>query len=217
MPRSALELWLDTAGVVDRRRLSGDERRTLKILVSERVRELYPYVSPAQDVIPGGRSRRDQAPEAQVANALDNCPTPKSGIPDSRPTTEDRAAIPAVQSPMGESLRRSRTGAGRRFPKWGTNASAPPTLVARVVTPVAVSADSTLSKREREVATLLLDGLSNAEIAAMLWIGVDTVKTHIKRVIQKTGAKNRPHAAAIIVREQIARMADSQERVANVG
>jgi DNA-binding CsgD family transcriptional regulator len=165
MSTSALDLWLDAAGAVGQPRLSGDERRTLKILVSERVRELRPYVSPAHE--PGGRPWRTSAP----------------GEDDGR--QEATPTAPLLLAPVA-------------------------------VTPVAVSAEPTLSAREREVATLLIDGLSNAEIAAALWIGIDTVRTHIKRVIQKTGAKNRTHAAALIVRQQIAHMADSQERVANV-
>jgi DNA-binding CsgD family transcriptional regulator len=40
------------------RRLSGDERLGLRVLVSERVRELRPYTTHGEDAVPGGRARR---------------------------------------------------------------------------------------------------------------------------------------------------------------
>jgi DNA-binding CsgD family transcriptional regulator len=42
-----------------------------------------------------------------------------------------------------------------------------------------------LSTREREVLTLLADGLTNREIAAQLALGIDTVKTHVDHVCEK--------------------------------
>ena len=50
-----------------------------------------------------------------------------------------------------------------------------------------------LTAREAEVLRYLTEGLSNAEIAAELAIGHETVKTHLKRICMKTGTR-RPHA-----------------------
>jgi DNA-binding NarL/FixJ family response regulator len=51
-----------------------------------------------------------------------------------------------------------------------------------------------LTEREAEVLRCLADGQSNAEIAAGLVIGVETVKTHIKRICMKTGTRDRTQA-----------------------
>jgi len=48
--------------------------------------------------------------------------------------------------------------------------------------------------REAEVLRYLSEGLSNAEIAARLTIGQETVKTHLKRICTKTGARDRTQA-----------------------
>lgn len=53
-----------------------------------------------------------------------------------------------------------------------------------------------LSEREREVLRLLASGISNREIAAELFVSLDTVKTHLKHIYGKLGVRGRAHAAA---------------------
>jgi DNA-binding CsgD family transcriptional regulator len=53
-----------------------------------------------------------------------------------------------------------------------------------------------LSRREREVATLLLRGLSTAEIATTLSISGHTAHDHLKAIYAKTGARGRGRLAA---------------------
>jgi DNA-binding NarL/FixJ family response regulator len=57
---------------------------------------------------------------------------------------------------------------------------------------------ATLTERERAVAKAVADGLSNAAIAATLFLGEATVKTHVSRILTKTGSENRVQIALLI-------------------
>ncbi|MDO0974060.1 response regulator [Mycolicibacterium frederiksbergense] len=52
-----------------------------------------------------------------------------------------------------------------------------------------------LTAREEDVLPLLVEGLSNQEIADRLHLGVTTVKTHVANLIDKLGAQNRVQLA----------------------
>ncbi|MCW8377478.1 response regulator [Streptomyces justiciae] len=54
-----------------------------------------------------------------------------------------------------------------------------------------------LNDREREVAVAVGRGLSNAEIAAELYMSVATVKTHVSRVLAKLDLNNRVQIALL--------------------
>jgi DNA-binding NarL/FixJ family response regulator len=53
-----------------------------------------------------------------------------------------------------------------------------------------------LSRREREVAALLREGLSNREIADRLVISPATAKVHVRHIYEKLGIRNRAEAVA---------------------
>jgi DNA-binding NarL/FixJ family response regulator len=53
-----------------------------------------------------------------------------------------------------------------------------------------------LTRREREIATLIAEGLSNKEIARLLRISSATVKNHVHNVLEKLQIRRRGEAAA---------------------
>ncbi|MEU0539295.1 response regulator transcription factor [Nocardia sp. NPDC005978] len=77
-------------------------------------------------------------------------------------------------------------------------------LVERVVAVTepaeSVPAQADTTPREREVLTLVGEGLSNQEIADRLHLGVTTVKTHVANLMDKTGCDNRVRLAVYAFR-----------------
>jgi DNA-binding NarL/FixJ family response regulator len=54
-----------------------------------------------------------------------------------------------------------------------------------------------LTEREREVLLAVAKGLSNAELAESLHMGVPTAKTHVSRILAKLGARDRAQLVVI--------------------
>jgi DNA-binding NarL/FixJ family response regulator len=57
-----------------------------------------------------------------------------------------------------------------------------------------------LTQRERDVLRLLADGLSNEEIGKQLFISAETVRTHVRKAMDKLGADTRTEAVARALR-----------------
>jgi DNA-binding CsgD family transcriptional regulator len=57
-----------------------------------------------------------------------------------------------------------------------------------------------LTPREIEVLRLGADGATSEEIATTLHLTEHTVKSHLKRILGKLGARNRTHAVAVALR-----------------
>jgi DNA-binding NarL/FixJ family response regulator len=66
--------------------------------------------------------------------------------------------------------------------------------------PRSTSPRPTLTPREREILTMLAEGLPNKLIASRLGISDHTVKTHLEAIFDKLGASNRAEAVARAVR-----------------
>jgi len=66
--------------------------------------------------------------------------------------------------------------------------------------PIADDSPEHLTLREREVLEMMMEGLSNKEIAAQLNISAHTVKFHISTILGKLGASSRTEATTIGLR-----------------
>jgi DNA-binding CsgD family transcriptional regulator len=62
------------------------------------------------------------------------------------------------------------------------------------------TAGPNLTPRERDILRLLVEGRSDKEIAAALFIGARTVQTHVGNLFAKLGVNARAEAAAVAVR-----------------
>lgn len=67
--------------------------------------------------------------------------------------------------------------------------------------PVGATGPDNLTAREMEVLRLLSIGRSNADIALVLSISLNTVATHVRNILAKTGCANRTEAAAYAMRQ----------------
>ncbi len=68
-----------------------------------------------------------------------------------------------------------------------------------------------LMEREQEVLTLVAEGRSNREIAAILWISEKTVEKHVGQILEKLGVSTRIEAAIWAVRGNLRRGGESPQ------
>jgi DNA-binding NarL/FixJ family response regulator len=73
---------------------------------------------------------------------------------------------------------------------------------ARPAAPAAPDPDD-LTPREHEVLALVAEGATNAEIAARLVVSENTVKFHVKNILQKLHARNRAEVVAFAARSRL--------------
>jgi DNA-binding NarL/FixJ family response regulator len=70
-------------------------------------------------------------------------------------------------------------------------------IVAPALRPADQSRLQVLTKRERDVLTGVGRGLSNAEIAAEIYISPATARTYVSRILTKVGARDRAQLVVI--------------------
>ena len=97
-----------------------------------------------------------------------------------RAIDDDLARWPGVRRDRAEALARRLQGASSRV-------------------------DGDLTAREREVAALLADGLTNGQLAERLFISPKTAAVHVSNILAKLGLSSRAEIAAWAVRHGIAR------------
>jgi DNA-binding NarL/FixJ family response regulator len=84
-----------------------------------------------------------------------------------------------------------------------TLASALGTPKGKPSVPPANPGQQPLSRREYQVLQLIADGLENQAIAKILYVSVETVRTHVKSILRKLSARDRTHAVAVAFRSGV--------------
>jgi two-component system, NarL family, response regulator LiaR len=60
-----------------------------------------------------------------------------------------------------------------------------------------------LTQREREVLTLMIEGLNNTQIASRLTVSSSTIKSHVSNILSKLGVASRTEAVTLALRKGI--------------
>jgi DNA-binding NarL/FixJ family response regulator len=77
------------------------------------------------------------------------------------------------------------------------------TLLARE--PLSSERKPKVTRRELEVLQLISEGLNTRDISRRLWVSDETVKTHVRRLLNKLEARTRAHAVANAFRRGLLR------------
>jgi DNA-binding NarL/FixJ family response regulator len=69
--------------------------------------------------------------------------------------------------------------------------------------PVRSASAEGLTRRELEVLQLIAEGCPNHEIGERLFLSEETVKSHVKTLLEKLQARTRAHAVAVAIRHGV--------------
>jgi non-specific serine/threonine protein kinase len=101
------------------------------------------------------------------------------------------AAQEQAVSALGEDRYRKAFDTGAGLDREGAVALALGTKVERPTRSRTATGAGPLGKREREVASLIAEGLSNKDIATRLFLSERTVETHVYNILTKLGLSSR--------------------------
>ena len=96
---------------------------------------------------------------------------------------------------LADAIRAAQRGKGTLAP------AAARALVAEIQRPQELGWD--LTDREREVLALVVEGMSNLQIAQQLGISLSTAGSHVSMILSKLAAANRAEAAALAVKHEL--------------
>jgi DNA-binding NarL/FixJ family response regulator len=111
----------------------------------------------------------------------------------------EAALAPALAAKILQEFARTAT-AGQRD---ASPSAAPPNPVGRALASPALEEVEPLTARERDVLALVVRGASNREIAEALVVTDNTVKYHLKNILQKLHLHNRAQVVAYALRHGI--------------
>jgi DNA-binding CsgD family transcriptional regulator len=124
-------------------------------------------------------------------------------------TRHDYAAMLLARAAPGDrdramALLRSSLSSARKMGAHALEERAAARLRQLEAAPPATGGDGDLTPREVEVLRLIAIGRTNADIATALSISLNTVATHVRSILAKTGSSNRTEAAAHAMRRGLA-------------
>jgi two-component system, NarL family, response regulator LiaR len=90
---------------------------------------------------------------------------------------------------------------------YGGQPTLAPEAIQALVQPVseATTLGADLTRREQEVLSLLVKGMSNPEIGERLIISRATVKVHVSSILSKLGVANRAEAISVAIHDKLVR------------
>jgi DNA-binding CsgD family transcriptional regulator len=122
-----------------------------------------------------------------------------------RGEVELRLAELALDAGEADAAARWAATASARFARWpGWRRDRADALLRRLERRSVATPGNALSGRELEVAALLAEGLSNAQIAERLFIARKTAAVHVSNILAKLGMRSRTEIAAWAVRNGLA-------------
>ena len=195
MVRSGLAAFLSVADDLELVGEAENGQQALRLCAEERPDVvLMDLVMPGMDGVATTRAIRERYPDIRVI-AL-------TSFPEDR-LVQDVLAAGALSyllknvgaDELARAIRAAREGRSTLAPE------AAQVLIQRATHAPAPGHD--LSPREREVLALMVQGLSNPEIADRLVVGRSTIKFHVSSILGKLGVQSRTEAVAIAVQHHL--------------
>jgi len=195
MVRSGLAAFLSVADDLELVGEAENGQQALRLCAEERPDVvLMDLVMPGMDGVQTTRAIRERFPEIRVI-AL-------TSFPEDRLVQDvlEAGALSYLLKNVGadelaRAIRAAREGRSTLAPE------AAQVLIHRATHAPAPGHD--LSPREREVLALMVQGLSNPEIADRLVVGRSTIKFHVSSILGKLGVQSRTEAVALAVQHKL--------------